>query len=94
VTPEPELSSEAGEALQKRATSIVLAGGFMVLITDERPLAKIMLNELLLLAYDVVFAFAAPSPLPLWAKRAFKEKLLSKLLASAIGCGDVFTPAR
>ena len=89
VTPEPELSSEAGEALQKRATSIVLAGGFMVLIADERPLAKIMLNELLLLAYDVVFAFAAPSPLPLWAKRAFKEKLLSKLLASAIGCGDI-----
>ena len=89
VTPEPELSSEAGEALQKRATSIVLAGGFMVLIADERSLAKIMRNELLLLAYDVVFAFAAPSPLPLWAKRAFKEKLLSKLLASAIGCGDI-----
>jgi hypothetical protein len=61
----------------------------MVLIADERSLAKIMRNELLLLAYDVVFAFAAPSPLPLWAKRAFKEKLLSKLLASAIGCGDI-----
>ena len=44
----------AGEALQKFAKAIVLAGGSMMLIEHEDTVAKVLTNELLLLAFTLV----------------------------------------
>jgi hypothetical protein len=60
----------------------------MVLITDEPAVAKVLQNELLLLAFLLVQTLNAPVDAP-WARRAFKEKVLAMVLASAIKLGEI-----
>ena len=84
---ETKLGPEVEQVLRQRAMSIVLAGGFMVLITDEPAVAKVLQNELLLLTYNLVLTLDVP--VALWTKRACKEKLLAMLLASALRLGEL-----
>ena len=55
----------------------------MMLIADEPRIAEVVSNELLLLVFFIVSGLEAPAADVLWAKRAFKEKMLAMLLASA-----------
>ena len=43
--PETKLGQEVDQALRQRAVSILLAGGCMVLITDEPAVAKVLQNS-------------------------------------------------
>ena len=84
---ETKLGAEVDQALRQRAASIILAGGTMVLIADEPAVAQALQNELLLLTFKLVQALDAPVDAP-WAKRAFREKVLAMVLASAVGIGS------
>ena len=86
---EVEMGPEVGRAMRKRAEGIILAGGSMVLIADEPRIAEVVSNELLLLVFFIVSGLEAPAADVLWAKRAFKEKMLAMLLASAIRYGEI-----
>ena len=86
--PETKLGPEVNQALRQRAESIILAGGLMLLIANEPAVAEVVHNELLLLTFQLVQTLNAPVG-ALWAKRAFKPKMLAMLLASAIAFGEI-----
>jgi hypothetical protein len=87
TAPQTNLGLVAGEALQKFAKTIVFAGGSMVLIKHEDAVAKVITNELLLLAFTLVQNLDPVDES--WAKRAYKEKMLAMLLACAIGVDEI-----
>ena len=87
MTPQPLLGQKVAEALRERASCVIAAAGLMSVITDEPCLANAVTNELLLLVFELVLTLNAPSEA--WAKRAFKEKMLSMLLASAVRFGEI-----
>ena len=60
----------------------------MGLVADEDPVAEELRMELLLLAFQVVQTLDTPVDAP-WARRAFIEKMLAMLLASAIGICEI-----
>ena len=84
------MDPEVHQVLKQRGESIILAGGHMVLIAGEPPIAKVLRDELLRIAFQLVQTLDAPAnPDALLAKRAFKDRMLAMLLASAIGFGDI-----